>query len=294
MILKRISYIYRSLTAEGSRGILHGIKLWRDRVRKRESWLANENMAERTADILLCPDLAEFHTVESAGKLIDGAIVMHNGLKVLPGSYCGDAMTDLFGQTKGIHEPQEEKVFREVLRYIKPGASMLELGAWWGFYSMWFHSEIPNSSIYMIEPESSNLEFGKRNLTLNNMGATFYQAYIGSESSEKSGLVPTITIDDALLKFGIEHLSILHCDIQAHELAMLKGAMNSLKNRKIDYIFISSHGTNLHYECLDYLRKFDYEIIAHADMLDTYSYDGLIAARRNELDGCPAVKISHK
>lgn len=289
---QRLNYIRRSLTAEGKRNILQGIALWRARVHKRNHWLVTSDMEPRTRDVLSCPDLKSIPTVPEAGQLEDGILTMHNGLKVLAGSYSGDPMTQLLHQTKGVHEPQEEKVFARVLKHLPPRSSMLELGAWWGFYSMWFKKEVPDADLYLIEPFQENLEFGEKNLALNGMQASFLQAFIGATTTNPARDTPSISIDDALTHFQLDHLTILHCDIQGHELAMLQGAKQCLHRRCIDYFFISTHATNLHYACLDTLRSADYEILAHADMLDTYSFDGLIAARRSELQTCPAVPIA--
>jgi len=291
-IRTRLSYILRSLTSEGRRNIFKGFAPWRRRVERRKSWLLTTDMEPRIQDVLSCPDLESIARVPKAGSIENGILTMHNGLKVLAGSYSGDPMTKLLQRTQGIHEPQEEKVFSQVLKHLAPQSSMLELGAWWGFYSMWFQKELPKSQIYLIEPVQENLEFGKKNLALNGMQATFHHAFVNSESNDPPAGVPSITIDDALKLFQIRHLSILHCDIQGYEFAMLQGARNSLKSRAIDYFFISTHTTNLHYACLDSLRQADYEILAQADMLDTYSFDGLIAARRRELQGCTPVTIA--
>lgn len=290
--INRIDYILRSLTAGGTRNIFKGFRLWRQRVQKRNNWLKTSDMEPRTKDVLSCPDLETIPTVPDAGQLKDGVLIMHNGLKVIAGSYSGDPMTQLLHRTKGIHEPQEEKVFAQVLKHLPPHSSMLELGAWWGFYSMWFKKELPDGALYLIEPFQENLEFGKKNLALNGMQASFLQAFIGATSTKPTGATPSISIDDALAHFQLDHLTILHCDIQGHELSMLQGAKQSLRKRCIDYFFISTHTTNLHYACLDILRSADYQILAHADILNTYSFDGLIAARRSELPGCPVVPIA--
>jgi hypothetical protein len=288
----RIDYILRSLTAGSTRNFFKGFRLWRERVRKRNNWLQTHDMELRIQDVLSCPDLGSIPTVPEAGQIHDGILTMHNGLKVISGSYSGDAMTRLLQRTKGIHEPQEEKVFAEVLKHIPSNSSMLELGAWWGFYSMWFKKEIPEANLYLIEPSEENLKFGMRNLELNGMSARFHQAFVGSKSETPHNATSTISIDDAFLTLEIEKLAILHCDIQGHEFEMLEGAKKSINNRLIDYFFISTHTTNLHYACVDFLHQSDYEILAHADMLNTYSYDGLIAARRKELPRCPQVKIA--
>src|SRR3546814_6974305 len=58
---------------------------------------------------------------------------MHNGLTIYRGTYHGEWMTEVIRQLQGHHEPQEEKVFAEVLSHLKPGASMLELGSFWAY-----------------------------------------------------------------------------------------------------------------------------------------------------------------
>ena len=45
-------------------------------------------------------------------------------------------------ENKGVHEPQEEKAFLEVLNYVEKGSTMIELGSYWGFYSLWFNKKI--------------------------------------------------------------------------------------------------------------------------------------------------------
>jgi hypothetical protein len=292
--INRIDYILRSLTAGGTRNIFKGFRLWRERVRKRNNWIQTHDMEARIQDVLSCPDLPLIPTVPEAGQIHDGILTMHNGLKVIAGSYSGDDMTRLLQRTKGIHEPQEEKVFAEVLKYIPHNSSMLELGAWWSFYSMWFKKQIPHANLYLIEPSEENLKFGIRNLQQNGMSARFQQAFVGRKSETTYDITSTISIDDAFLTLEIEKLAILHCDIQGSEFEMLEGATKCINNRLIDYFFISSHTTNLHYACIDFLQQSKYEILAHADMLDTYSYDGFIAARRKELEGCPQVKIAKR
>jgi hypothetical protein len=37
---------------------------------------------------------------------------------------------------RGVHEPLEEFVFQEVLKRLPEACAMIELGAYWGHYSM--------------------------------------------------------------------------------------------------------------------------------------------------------------
>jgi len=76
------------------------------------------------------------------------------------------------------------------------------------------------------------------------------------------------------------------------ELRVLQGAARSIRDRIIDYIFISTHGFKIHFECLQFLQENKFFIIANADKFESYSLDGLIVARREEISGCPAIDIS--
>jgi hypothetical protein len=66
--------------------------------------------------------------------------VMHNGIRVLADGYYGEWMTRLIELCSGCHEPQEERVFHEVMARIPAVATMIELGGFWAFYSLWFLS----------------------------------------------------------------------------------------------------------------------------------------------------------
>jgi hypothetical protein len=83
------------------------------------------------------------------------------------------------------------------------------------------------------------------------------------------------------------NLTLLHSDIQGAEYDMLLGAENTLKNRRVDYIFISTHNDRVHKSCLDKLAGLGYNIIAAHNVKESFSADGLIAA------SAPAVEKFH-
>ena len=195
---------------------------------------------------------------------------------------------------RGVHEPQEERVFGEILRYVKPDSSMLELGAFWSFYSLWFMQCVANAKSYIVEPDATALSAGQLNLRLNNRNATFEQAYVGDPTSKSDDGTPFITVDNFCQRHAISHLAILHADIQYAELSMLEGAKGMLEGHHVDYVFISSHSNELHYQCVEALKRYGYMVLASADLEETYSYDGLIVARTPEASGPESVAISHK
>lgn len=240
-----------------------------------------------------CPDNKFIPRVNNAGTIAGAFQLMHNGLKVKTGGYYGKGITRMLAKNRGVHEPQEEYVFQEVLKNLGPQSVMVELGSYWSFYSMWFLKEIAKAQTYLYEPAKANLEIGKLNYHENNFTGDFNNAYIGG-SVQPNDETPTLTVDHIIDDKGISYIDILHCDIQGHELEMLKGSANAIEKDQIGYFFISTHSAALHKNCLDFLTGKKYIIICEADLLNSYSVDGIIVARSKNYKGISPVNISHK
>jgi FkbM family methyltransferase len=233
-----------------------------------------------------CSKAGQSEYDEKADKQIQ---YMFNGLKIIRGCYEGDWMTYIIETLKGHHEPQEEKVFYEVLQRIPKSENniMLELGANWSYYSMWFAKEL-GSKVIIIEPNIKKLDVGVTNFTLNNLACTALQGFVGRSYKEKDTFVDwdrakfitsRYSVDYLMEHFNIkEKLTLLHSDIQGAEYEMLLGAKESLKARKIDYIFISTHKNRQHRLCLGMLARYKYHIIAAHKIRESVSGDGLIVA----------------
>jgi len=175
---------------------------------------------------------------------------------------------------------------------------MLELGSFWAFYSMWFYQKVENASCYCVEPDPNNIVMGVENFA-RNFGEDpervhFERAFVGAMDGGSDDQTPVLCVDAMMKKFNIDHLSILHADTQGHELDVLAGAGRALGERAIDYIFLSTHLNELHRKCLSRLKKHRYTILADVDLLETYSFDGLIVARRHELEGPGRFPLSRK
>jgi hypothetical protein len=270
-------------------------RAWKRDIRH---WIATEDWAPRIRDVLAAPDNNFIPRCADAGKVSNGELTMHNGLRVGELSYAGEGTRDLIVVNRGVHEPQEERVFQEALKFMPPGAVMLELGSFWAFYSMWFYQAVEEATCYCVEPAAENLQMGKNNFALN-FGTnaprvSFHQAYIGTAPGQAPDAVNIISVDSFMASRAITHLDVLHADTQGHELATLQGAREALKARRIDYVFLSTHGNQLHYRCLRELQGWDYAILADVDYLETYSFDGLIVARRQELPGLEPIALSLK
>lgn len=207
-----------------------------------------------------------------AGFVRDKQVYLHNGNRVPidgQGAYYG-AFSYVLVYNRGVHEPLEEYVFQELLKLLPESPTMLELGAYWGHYSMWLKNRRPAASVHLIEPELQNLQAGMANFKLNNFTGVFVQAFVGKGH---------FSVDDYLQANGIEKLDILHADIQGFEVEMLDDCARALQQQSIDYIFISTHSNPLHEEVLQRLKLFNYRIEISSDFdHQTTSYDGFIFA----------------
>jgi len=247
----------------------------------------------RINDVVSCVDNKYIPRVKDAGRVQKNYQVMHNGIKVKKDGYYGIGITKMLIKNKGVHEPQEERVFAYILNKMHQGATIIELGAFWSFYSMWFLNEIKDGKAYLFEPDKANLAIGKLNFEANGFLGDFNNALIGDKVNLGT-MPPTVTIDYVMDEKGIDFIDILHSDIEGFELAMLKGATQAIKQNKIGYFVISTHSNVNHYSCLDLLKENNFIIICEADLSDTYSYDGVIVARSINYAGIDPVNISKK
>ncbi len=238
------------------------------------------DMAGRIREIKADPCNQWIPRVPTAGKIVDGKLVMHNGLRVNPMHVC---YMDVLTSNGGCHEPQEEFLFQEVLKHIPRRGVMLELGAYWGFYSIWFAMMVEHARCFLVEPEAEHLEVGKRNFADNGFAGTFFQQLVGRDAFQ---------VDKFMQQYKIKFLDLLHADLQCAELEMLEGAERSLTEGRVGYVFVGTHGQDLHYRCKEFLEKCGYTILAHADWEHgTFCQDGLLLARRKELAGMEPIDI---
>lgn len=258
-----------------------------------QNYRLSDHWLRRVSEVLSCPDNEAIPRCPEAGRIRKGIQYMHNGLKIHLGSYYGPEYARLLLQSRGVHEPQEEKVFAEVLKHIPAGATMIELGAFWSFYSMWFNREVKNARNIMVEPDSFNLGQGKRNFRLNGMKGHFTQAFVGRQS-ESIAAGQQICIDDFVEQQALDFIHVLHSDIQGFEYDMLEGATKTIAAGKIAYIFISTHSNEIHKRCLQFLKGKEFEIIAEADLENTYSEDGLVVARAPFVEKPGKISIAQK
>lgn len=246
-----------------------------------------------------CCDTIDLPRVHDAGKcraLPSGAIVqvMHNGLLVEAGAYCGDWMTRLISASKGWSEPQLEKVFNELVLRLSPEATMIELGSYWSYYSLWFLKDAPNRRAIAVEPDPKHLEVGRRNAKLNGLAPIFVNAAAAATSHESipfcgqssgSIVLPQTTVEQLMQDAAIEILNILHCDIDGAELEVIKSCENLFRNGRIRWLVLSTHAPEIsgdpltHQRCLELIQNLGGVVEAEHDVYESFSGDGMIVAR---------------
>ena len=237
------------------------------------------NNIERFREIISDPLNLLIKRVPEAGYMNEKLeLTLHNGNIVCndrESSYYG-AFSDILMINRGVHEPLEEFCFQELLKehvnQKEKNLIMLELGAYWGHYSMWFKSFFPNAKCFLVDSNIKNLNIGKKNFEINSLEANFIN---------QSVLSNDFTIDDFFKNNMIEKIFLLHSDIQGLELEMLQNSKLSLKDKLIDYLMISTHSGKLHMDCIDEIKKHNYEIdiVSEPDFHST-AQDGFILARK--------------
>ena len=236
---------------------------------------------------------------------------MHNGVLIAEGCYHGEWMTEIIRNLRGHHEPQEEVVFHEMVEQLAadtPTPTMLELGAFWAYYSLWMLQRVPNTRVILVEPDPDNLQVGRANLDLNGRQAEIVQAAVGSEvqppqpfvceSDGQSRLVPTESLPSLLTRFDVPRLDLLLLDVQGAELALLEGARDVLANR-VRFVMVSTHHQTIsgdpatHQRCLQLLTDLGAHIVAEHTVAESFSGDGLIAASFDQRDVHLQVPLSY-
>jgi Methyltransferase FkbM domain len=275
--------------------ILHAVSPALDyQVQKRFGRHCAENWRYRTKVVRSCPENALIPRVTDAGKVLDGCQIMHNGLKVAVGSYYGKGSVGLLRKNRGVHEPQEEYVFQEVLRRVSSGSAMIELGAYWAFYSMWFCKTVSAARSFLVEPMTENLKFGRKNFELNALQGHFTHAWVGERSGVGEKGVRVICVDDFMAEHRLERLAILHSDIQGAELDMLRGAAKTLREHRVDYCFVSTHAGDLHVKCEVLLQEHGFTTMVSVPPHESYSCDGTLVSQSPNAQPVSLARISRK
>ena len=240
----------------------------------------------RDADAIPKVDGAGAVFVDENGERVQR---MHNGLKVLADGYCGPWMTQLIERCRGHHEPQEELAFHSLIERLSDRATMIEIGANWSYYSLWFARGQPLRRAFIIEPDPNGLALAAKNLALNGLSADITRGYVGESyaalQASHADPAPAINLQAFIAAKGLDFVDLLHCDAQGAETELIESCGELFRSGRVGWLMVSTHGAPItgdpltHQKCVARLRDFGATIALEHDVHESYSGDGLIVAR---------------
>lgn len=255
---------------------------------------------QRSLMTISCRDTDAIAKVPGAGGMVEvggeRVQLMHNGIRVVHGGYHGDWMAHVIRGLQGHHEPQEERVFDRLLRYVRDGSLVVELGAFWTYYTQWYLKDIPGSQAVCVEPDPHNLSIGRRNTALNGTGARirFEQAWVGGEARDAHAAVGESSPGPLVLPMldfaAVQALcpqapiELLHMDVQGAELPFLQSLPRDHLRDAVRFVMLSTHHSSIsgspatHADCLALLRARGAHVLVEHDVIASYSGDGLVLA----------------
>lgn len=251
-----------------------------------------------------CRDADSIPKVAGAGQVFEREgqrlQLMHEGTLVKADGYYGPWMTEIIIRLQGHHEPQEELLFHHLLRHCRPGSRMMEVGAFWAYYTCWFLRAIPGATALCLEPDASNAECGKENLRLNSLKAEWIRGFAGrdylssasfrQESDQKTVEIPRHNFSSLWKAGGSGPVELLHIDAQGAESPFLESLVDADLFRQVRFVVVSTHHESIsgssctHGECLQVIQRLGGCILEDHSVGESFSGDGLIVASLDPRD----------
>lgn len=245
-------------------------------------------MRQRVQMTVSCRDADSVPKVPNAGQVVEtpnGRVqIMHDGSRVMAGGYHGDWMIEVIRNLQGHHEPQEELLFHHLLGHVRPGTLVVELGCFWAYYTNWYLGAVPGSRAVCIEPDTGNLEVGRRNIRLNGRTAEFINASVGEASGLGAPGLVSLDMDALLDRIGSAPVEVLHMDVQGAELPFIRSMPRAVEAGLVRFVVVSTHevaisgSATTHEDCIRELEACGGTILGEHDVAASYSGDGLIVA----------------
>ena len=101
-----------------------------------------------------------------------------------------------------------------MLKHVPANATMIELGAFWSYFTLWFMQGHPERRAVAMEPDTYNRSVGEENAKLNALAPLFVEGFAGVRTtepqpfvSENGGIchIPCIAVADLMT---LEHFPL--------------------------------------------------------------------------------------
>jgi FkbM family methyltransferase len=195
------------------------------------------------------------------------------------------------------------EVFNKVVYGAKPDGIVFDIGANIGAYTLYGARSAEH--VFAFEPESSNYNCLKENISLNNFGNidTFKKAigdtkrnallYVGHNNkgmsstaimtSCKTEQVEMISLEEAIILCGVDHIDTLKIDIEGGEYMLIENMPDYLF-RMIDFINMEFHRVpgKIVKNLIHKLEKEGYEVKVERKFKEYFSGTGIIKAQKME------------
>ena len=174
-----------------------------------------------------------------------------------------------------------------IKHYLQPNDTVADVGANMGFYTIWMSKFIgPNGKIFSFEPDALNYQRLQKNVAINHLSTpvTVVQkgvSCVSGVSAFTKGLdgenhialtrqhgtvdIETVTLDEYMHTNQVQNLAYVKVDVEGFELAVIKGACNYMKGKKIKILqleinqTLQNSGTHIQ-DLLAAISKYDYTL----------------------------------
>lgn len=164
----------------------------------------------------------------------------------------------LYRVTEGTFEPETVARF---LAWLRPGATVVDVGAFLGFYTLLAARRVGESRVYALEPDPRSFAFLQRNLRANGCSrvkalpwaaleytgeAPWYRSRNDPSTNSvvprpgwsETAKVRCVALDEFLDSEGVQHVDVVKIDAEGSEPRVLKGMARVLGRSPDPVVFV--------------------------------------------------------